>query len=336
MNESRADTDFLRAVAICLIVNSHMDAFYPISHMATGGMLGNSLFFMVSSLGLFLSYQQRGEITFASWYARRILRIYPSVWGAVLMIVFPVAIYSGNLRWNNILPQLGMFFFPPFWFLQALLLFYVLIFVVLKSFSNKRTILFFFLLGVLYISIYSSFLDLNYFVVENLPFNLIFYLMVVILGVYFGMNERKIQFSGKMDVFYLLLSLVIIYFHKYLMTKGSITELQCIQHLATFPFLFFSLRLARCRLITGMMKGNGIVGKLMRFLCSITLELFMANNAIIIVFRNIKAPFPWNALVFLGCSIVLAVLVKSFGSYMRRKIQGISSYDLKSVAERIH
>lgn len=49
----RRDTEFLRCVAIIMIVNSHLDVFYPIPALGTGGAIGNSLFFMLSSFGLF-------------------------------------------------------------------------------------------------------------------------------------------------------------------------------------------------------------------------------------------------------------------------------------------
>jgi peptidoglycan/LPS O-acetylase OafA/YrhL len=46
------DTTFLRFVAIWLITNSYLDKRYPVSAMATGGQLGNSLFFMLSGFGV--------------------------------------------------------------------------------------------------------------------------------------------------------------------------------------------------------------------------------------------------------------------------------------------
>jgi peptidoglycan/LPS O-acetylase OafA/YrhL len=43
--------DFLRFSAIVLVINSHMDSFYPIPELGTGGALGNALFFMLSAFG---------------------------------------------------------------------------------------------------------------------------------------------------------------------------------------------------------------------------------------------------------------------------------------------
>ena len=38
--------DFLRVLAILLVLNSHLDNLYPISALATGGAAGNGLFFI--------------------------------------------------------------------------------------------------------------------------------------------------------------------------------------------------------------------------------------------------------------------------------------------------
>jgi len=73
---SRNDTVFLRFIAIVLIVNSHLDLYYPVSQLGTGGTIGNSFFFMLSGFGLLLS-QRKSARGFIIWYVRRLIRIYP-------------------------------------------------------------------------------------------------------------------------------------------------------------------------------------------------------------------------------------------------------------------
>ena len=43
----------LRTIAVFLIVNSHLALFYPYGYFATGGAIGNAIFF---HLRVFLSY----------------------------------------------------------------------------------------------------------------------------------------------------------------------------------------------------------------------------------------------------------------------------------------
>ena len=68
--------DVLKFLAAILITNSHMDLLYgDYSYLATGGALGDSLFFFCSGYTLFLGR----DASFFNWYKRRINRIYPTI-----------------------------------------------------------------------------------------------------------------------------------------------------------------------------------------------------------------------------------------------------------------
>lgn len=73
--------DVLRALAAILITNTHYVPVYPHRLMASGGLLGDVIFFAVSG---YCIYGIRGS--FASWYSRRLSRIYPAVW--VTSVIF--------------------------------------------------------------------------------------------------------------------------------------------------------------------------------------------------------------------------------------------------------
>ena len=68
------------AVCALLIVNSHLEAFYPtgFQFLAADGLLGSSLFYMLSGFGIQSSLMSR-EQGFGSYIRQRILRIYPGV-----------------------------------------------------------------------------------------------------------------------------------------------------------------------------------------------------------------------------------------------------------------
>lgn len=75
--------DFLKFIAVLLIINSHADCMYPrMSALATGGAIGDCLFLFVSGFTLFLGQPRQ----FADFYLRRIKRILPSVIAAGLFI----------------------------------------------------------------------------------------------------------------------------------------------------------------------------------------------------------------------------------------------------------
>ena len=68
--------DILKFFAVLLITNSHMELLYgKYGMLATGGAIGDVLFFFCSGYTLFLGRERR----FDNYYKRRINRIYPTV-----------------------------------------------------------------------------------------------------------------------------------------------------------------------------------------------------------------------------------------------------------------
>lgn len=81
MKERDFAVDIVKFIAVFLIINSHADMMYPkMSILATGGAIGDCLFLFVSGYTLFLG----GMKSFGSYYKRRIGRIYPSVFMALV------------------------------------------------------------------------------------------------------------------------------------------------------------------------------------------------------------------------------------------------------------
>src|SRR5215831_9694789 len=76
----RVDTTLVRVLAMVLIANSHLEALYPRPWLAGDGLLGNSLFYVLSGFGLAASAATRGLPGFVPWYTKRLVRIYPSLW----------------------------------------------------------------------------------------------------------------------------------------------------------------------------------------------------------------------------------------------------------------
>lgn len=113
---------FLKFIAILLITNSHFKPVYDgtLSQFAFGGAMGCALFFFCS--GYTLAYSQFDS--FIRWMGKRIIRIYPTLW-----LVNILSTCTGkSVQWYDYL-------FPQnqnYWFLQAILVFYVLYYLVMK------------------------------------------------------------------------------------------------------------------------------------------------------------------------------------------------------------
>ena len=60
----------LRALAACLITNSHYTGIYPTDLIANGGLIGDILFFAISGYCLYNIKQN-----FFKWYGKRLTRM---------------------------------------------------------------------------------------------------------------------------------------------------------------------------------------------------------------------------------------------------------------------
>lgn len=303
------DTNFLRFVAIVLIINSHLDAYYPIPYLGTGGAMGNVLFFALSSFGLLLSERNKPH-PFSNWYARRIKRIFPSVWIVLILLTLPYKLYTHTFDINNILDFMGSFFYPPFWFLQALLIFYVVIFFIIKKYKIRKLYYSLSVLAVFYVVIYASYLDLSVWCIEDPPFKFIFYLMIFIFGVFLADNDKAIKYSGIQDWLILFSLIIILYGHKYLMMKQALTSIQFIQQLALFPLAYYFLKISRSNFIQKKIMGAPVTSAIINFFSDRTLEIYLVSVYISIMVIKINIPFPINIFVFLIITLILATLTK--------------------------
>ena len=121
--------DFLMFVAVLMVVNSHLEDMYVgcFKPLATGGVLGDALFFFCSGYKLFLGRMDR----FDNWYKRRIVRIYPSiiVWDVIAASVLPLPLTPLTL-FDGWCPTGG------YWFVKCIMVHYVAIYIIRKFFFD--------------------------------------------------------------------------------------------------------------------------------------------------------------------------------------------------------
>src|SRR3954463_12010645 len=117
------NTRFLLAIAAILIVNSHLEAFYPVSYLAGDGLFGYGLFFFIAGIGLGLS-AKRELRSFGDYYWRRIARVYPTYW--LMRLTF--AFVDGDVVEMTPLSAAKIFIFPTeTTFIGALMVDYALL-----------------------------------------------------------------------------------------------------------------------------------------------------------------------------------------------------------------
>lgn len=125
--------DILKAAACLLIVNFHSDILYPdnLAILAFGGDIGNNIFFMVSGFTLVKSVEKETKVW--TWYKKRLIRLFP-----ILALFYVLSWLSGEMKIDSISDALEIFIFPTlYWFTGAILIFYLLFWVVQKYTGRK-------------------------------------------------------------------------------------------------------------------------------------------------------------------------------------------------------
>lgn len=314
-----SDTQLLRALAILFIINSHLDRYYPIPHIGTGGAIGNSIFFFLSAYGLYIS-QQANSKNFKEWFAHRVARIYPSLWIVLILLLMPILIWQGKLSYNSITSFIGYFFNPPFWFLQALLVYYLLTFSLIKNSRKTYILSTMSLLSLIYMGCYISVIDLSRWSVEESPFDLIHYLMVFIFGIYVAKMNKDINYSGVRDYVFLISIICLVYAHKFFMYKGFYHEYQFLQQLSMYPIVFYMLKISRSPIIAKPLKHSPSLSRSVDFIANHTLEIYMVHQTISGLVIHLGMPFPLNVFVFLILTLCLSAIVKRLADSLRKSV----------------
>ena len=294
------DTLFLRFVAILLITNSHLDSLYPVQGLASGGALGNSLFFFLSGLGLAMSSYEKPMKHFWPWMRKRLFRIYPSLWIVTISGSF---LWLGGWKSWRLTEFLQYLFFPTsYWFISALVVFYMLIYAVLKYYQHYTSKIL--LIGLLapYFFLYFTIMDLSTFTVESAGlFKWIFYFQVMLFGVYMAPIYKAWKDSHLkpkvIDGVILLLLCSVYVLSKITISNGKFTTFQFLIQWLSLPFTYYVLRLSQHPLIESLMKYP-IAGLVASTLGTVTLEVYLLQHYIYQSALVTSLPFPLNTLIF--------------------------------------
>lgn len=314
------DTLFLRFIAILLITNSHLDALYPNPAFASGGSLGNSLFFMLSGLGLALSAKSKPLQGFWAWLFNRLSRIYPPLWLVVLIIPL---LLQGHWQVWRFQDYLFHFLYPThYWFISALLVFYFLIYPLLET--SRRSWLPWLIGGLLipYFLFYCTVMDLSHFSIENASlFKWIFYLQVTLFGIWLAPLYQQWKATSslvKNDLIGLALIGLCYLLLKLANATGYLLPFQFLVQWITFPFVFFMLRLA-CQPMVDMIFNTTILGKLVLVLGTCTLEIYLLQHHIYTMPLILSLMFPLNIVVFWLLVVPAAMGIHQLAGLLNRR-----------------
>ena len=287
--KQRLDTNLLRFIAVIAVVNSHLDFLYPkgYSFFATGGAIGNSLFFFSSGFGLWFGLQYLNKTSFLQWFGKRCSRIYPP-YLVILPFLILILLHTGDVNVTRVINVGAFVFFPhqAYWFLQAMVLFYVTIFIIFSMSKNVEktlniSIVFFI---IFYLISYLFFIDLTIFSIESLPFRLIFYFICILFGMHLAKRGSEMLFNTVLSTIGVIMSIVIFFASKYLMKKGIGFEFQVVQHAAILSLIIFMFSLSRTKFNIWLRKST-LMSRAIDYISAHSLEIYLIHLPIIFFMR---------------------------------------------------
>jgi hypothetical protein len=304
--------ELIKFLAVIFVTNSHFgDLYVNFKMLATGGAIGDVLFFFASGFTLFLGRFGR----FDNWYKRRIKRIYPSILAWAIIMSF-----WGLRQYTLKSVILG----GDFWFIRCIMLYYIVLYFVRFYYSTKPMIPF--IVVVTTILIWYYFEDSSFFFMYNATyFKWIHYFLFMLLGAYIGNKTIQLEIKPKSDLLLLFLTLVLFYATMLLSDQNStLAHFQIISLIPLFGFVLFTYKVCCISSIVKFLKTK--LGFCFRFIAGLCLEVYIVQ---IIIIRNeqllnfLLPLFPLNLFItffiIIVCAYFLRCMARAFSQLFEKE-----------------
>lgn len=311
---------FLKCLAALLITNAHLGPFYPerFQFLSFGGALGNSLFFLCSGWALVGGVK---KMSFPNWYIKRAIRVLIPVWSFMLITS---CMFINSYNWCQ-------FFQTPYWFLNAILLFYIPYYLIIRY----AKVLILPICGLLSLGCIFEFMIVphnNWMIEESVNDVYIhywYYFIIMLVGAWIRLkvnsDNSNYEISSRRCAVWLLGGLFFFFVYmgnKFFIihTSHPIYSFQLLLPICLVGFAvclyFWGINL--CRL--GSLICNNIV---INFIASITLEIYIVQFSVshYLVFLPFPIGIISNIAVILSCAKLLNIISS-------RIVQLISKYTL--------
>lgn len=298
--------DILKFIAVFMVLNSHMGICYPkYQLLATGGALGDSLFFFASGFALLFG----GGSNFFDWYKRRIGRIYPTIIAAALL---------GALCFSDRLLFIDVMLAKKYWFVGCILVYYVLLYP-LRNVRNviQTGIVMFVLTIVITLWVFVFAYDCQISPIEMGGVRYSVFLLFMLLGAMMGYKAKTYSFKWYyIPLVFISAGLYYVCFYLFNQTKWSLVTI--------IPLLFFSRYAYLCCTanIFSKIYANIISGNIV-FVCSqLCLETYLIQKYIFTDVLNFL--FPFNILIVMIAVIIASYIVRMAAVIIRQTIDSRS------------
>lgn len=289
--------DVLKFVAVFMVMNSHMEICYPqYDVLATGGAIGDALFFFASGFTLFLGRHMR----FDNWYKRRINRIYPSIL-ATAIIVYVFWGFSENI--GDIL--IGR----RYWFIGCILVYYVLLYPIKEYKEGKSAPYFLALGGALCIAAYFCFFNNGRSFYGGGLFRCMAYFLIMLQGAIMGKQMETYHYKH----IHVLLLLVSVGLWYALFSIGRNSWLLLVSFIPLFGITRY-LYLVCCAPIFNKLYKGVISGQVLYIISQLCLEVYLIQKFVFT--ETLNDLFPLNIPIIMLSVIGVAYLIKLFSNFI--------------------
>lgn len=299
---------FLRALAACFITNAHYTGIYPTDIIANGGLIGDVLFFAVSGYCLYNVKYPLSAKGFGLWYGKRVWRVYPPVliMTAIYMLFGFYSLSEHSFSW--------WYLYPTYYhFVASIIVLYIPFFFIMKIEKLKNNIsIIMAVIGVAWILVYVLFYDKSYYHIDKVREPMIRFLFMesMLLGAWFRKEDKRLR--NNIKIIYPLLAIVVFvaYFASKMLfsRRESLASLQFINQIAIFALLYCIFR-TFCGLDEKLEKMPEWLKKVISFLSTITLEIYVVQYVLIDVIRGENLFFPLNWIILTAAIIISAFVL---------------------------
>lgn len=304
----------LRALAACIITNSHYVGVYPTDLIANGGLFGDVIFFAVSGFCL-----TNVRNSFPKWYGKRIVRVFPAV-----LIISTIYILLGIHNFEPSLQSVIDSFILPvkYHFVSSIIILYIPFYAVMKIQKLRENIpVVAGITAIVWLLVYVFIYDKSYYHIDIVrePMIRFLFFFAMLLGAYFKENLEKYRNKKSIISWILLPILFVAYFASKLVFSrvDSISSLQIVNQIILFALLAVTFRCFMS--IDGWLENlPKWIKAVITFVSSITLEIYLVQIGIIDKLNFL--PFPLNWLLITGVIILLAFVLNKVSSFVQKPL----------------
>lgn len=320
MKERNIGIDILKFFAAILITNSHMELLYgKYSLLATGGAIGDVLFFFCSGFTLFLGRMGR----FDNWYKRRINRIYPTVFAWAILGAF---LFNQKVSMDYTIIHGGG------WFVTCIMIYYVVLYFI-QRFILHRLKWVFGAVGLICIIWYVMIeRPADYNMYGNTYFKWCHYFLFMLLGAIMGISQKQWNFHLKTDLIKLITSTAIYYAILFAGKKYVIiSELQIVSLIPLLAIVYYFYKVCSSRTLK-QWYSHRIMGWIISFVGGLCLEIYLVQYTLFT--DKMNNIFPLNIPIMFIIILAVAYLLRCCARLFSQTFKD-GEYDWKAILKLI-